>query len=418
MSHRKFEQPRHGSLGFLPRKRTKSHRGRIRSFPRDVPSQPCHLTAFMGFKAGMTHVLREVDKPGSKLHKRETVEAVTIIETPPMNVVGMVGYVQTPRGLRTLTTVWTAHLNESVKRRFYKNWYRSKKKAFDRYARRVADESNKDVANELARLEKHAHVIRVLAHTQIKLLKLRQKKAHLVEIQVNGGDVKAKVAFAKDLFERTVPVSSVFTVDDHIDILGVTKGHGYSGVINRWGVARLPRKTHRGLRKVACIGAWHPARVSFQVSRAGQYGYHHRTEINKKIYRIGAGSNPGEPINGGDANRNVRAAADPKNASTASDLTEKSITPLGGFVQYGEVNEDYLMIKGGVVGTVKRVLTLRKTLVPQVKRAALEKSSEGLKFIDTSSKFGHGRFQTKAEKDAFFGPMKRGAAAAEEVAAQ
>lgn len=407
MSHRKFEAPRHGSLGFLPRKRSKSHRGRIRSFPKDVQSQPPHLTAFMGFKAGMTHVLRECDKPGSKLHKRETVEAVTILECPPMNVVGLVGYVNTPRGLRTLSTVWTAHLNESVKRRFYKNWYRSKKKAFDRYARRVADESNKDIDTELARLKKHAHVIRVLAHTQIKLLKLRQKKAHLVEIQVNGGNVAAKVDFARALFERTVPVASVFTVNDHIDILGVTKGHGYSGVISRWGVARLPRKTHRGLRKVACIGAWHPARVAFQISRAGQHGYHHRTEINKKIYRIGAGSKPAAGADG------KTAEADTKNASTASDLTEKAITPLGGFVQYGEVNEDYLMIKGGVVGTVKRALTLRKTLIPQVKRAATEKVDVNIKFIDTSSKFGHGRFQTKAEKDAFFGPMKRGAAAEE-----
>lgn len=51
----------------------------------------------------------------------------------------------------------------------------------------------------------------------------------------------------------------------------------------------MPRKTHKGLRKVACIGAWHPSRVSFTVARAGQKGYHHRTEINKKIYRIGAG---------------------------------------------------------------------------------------------------------------------------------
>jgi large subunit ribosomal protein L3e len=406
MSHRKFEQPRHGSLGFLPRKRTKSHRGRIRSFPKDVQSQKPHLTAFMGFKAGMTHVLREVDKPGSKLHKRETVEAVTIVECPPMNVVGLVGYVNTPRGLRTLATVWTTHLNESVKRRFYKNWYRSKKKAFDRYARRVADEKNKDVDTELARLKKHAHVIRVLAHTQIRLVKLRQKKAHLIEIQVNGGDVSAKVDYAKGLFEKQVPVASVFTVDDHIDILGVTKGHGYSGVINRWGVARLPRKTHRGLRKVACIGAWHPARVAFQISRPGQYGYHHRTEINKKIYRIGTGSKPAAGADG-----KVLGATDTKNASTANDLTEKSITPLGGFVQYGEVNEDYLMIKGGVVGVVKRVLTLRKTLVPQVKRAATEKVSVNLKFIDTSSKFGHGRFQTKAEKDTFLGPMKHGQAA-------
>jgi len=189
----------------------------------------------------------------------------------------------------------------------------------------------------------------------------------------------------------------------------VAKGHGYSGVINRWGVARLPRKTHRGLRKVACIGAWHPARVAFQISRPGQYGYHHRTEINKKIYRIGAGSKPAAGSDG------KTAEADTKNASTASDLTEKAITPLGGFVQYGEVNEDFLMIKGGVVGVVKRVLTLRKTLVPQTKRAATEKVSENIKFIDTSSKFGHGRFQTKAEKDTFFGPMKHGAAVEEKA---
>lgn len=58
---------------------------------------------------------------------------------------------------------------------------------------------------------------------------------------------------------------------------------------SRWHTKKLPRKTHKGLRKVACIGAWHPSRVSFTVARAGQKGYHHRTEMNKKIYRIGQG---------------------------------------------------------------------------------------------------------------------------------
>jgi len=86
MSHRKFEAPRHGSLGYCPRKRTKHHRGRIRSFPRDKVDPknptPLHLTAFVGFKAGMTHVVREIERPGSKLHKKEAVEAVTILETP------------------------------------------------------------------------------------------------------------------------------------------------------------------------------------------------------------------------------------------------------------------------------------------------------------------------------------------------
>jgi len=391
MSHRKFEHPRCGSLGFLPRKRTNHHRGRIRSFPRDDASKAPHLTAFMGFKAGMTHILREVNKPGSKLHKREAVEAVSILETPPMMIVGLVGYVQTPRGLRTLTTVWTAHLSEGLKRRFYKNWYRSKKKAFTRYAKRFAEKQD-DVKKELERIKKYCQVVRVLAHTQMKQVGLRQKKCHLMEIQINGGTVPEKVAWGYDLFEKAVPVDSVFAPNEMIDTCGVTRGHGFEGVITRWGVTRLPRKTHRGLRRVACIGAWHPARVSWTIARAGQHGYFHRTEMNKKIYRIGKASR----VAGGKTN---------PNAQTEADLTVKSITPMGGFPHYGSVNEDYLMLKGCVVGPRKRVITLRKSVVPQTKRAALEEIQ--LKFIDTSSKFGHGRFQTKEEKLEFNGPTAK-----------
>ena len=64
-SHRKFSAPRHGSLGFLPRKRAKRHRGKVKTFPKDDPAKPCHLTAFMGYKAGMTHTVREMNRPGS-----------------------------------------------------------------------------------------------------------------------------------------------------------------------------------------------------------------------------------------------------------------------------------------------------------------------------------------------------------------
>jgi len=111
MSHRKFEAPRHGSLGFRPRKRTRHHRGKVKSFPRDNATVSCHLTAFTGFKAGMTHIVRDLDRPGSKFDKKEVVEAVTIIETPPMVGVGLVGYIETPRGLRAMTTVWAKTLD-------------------------------------------------------------------------------------------------------------------------------------------------------------------------------------------------------------------------------------------------------------------------------------------------------------------
>jgi large subunit ribosomal protein L3e len=39
-----------------------------------------------------------------------------------MIVVGVVGYIETPRGPRPLKTVFAEHLSEDCKRRFYKNW--------------------------------------------------------------------------------------------------------------------------------------------------------------------------------------------------------------------------------------------------------------------------------------------------------
>lgn len=394
MSHRKFSAPRHGSLGFLPKKRAARHRGKCKSFPKDDPKKPVHLTAFLGYKAGMTHVVREVDRPGSKVNKKEVVEAVTILETPPVVVVGVVGYIETPRGLRTFKTVWAEHLSEECRRRFYKNWYRSKKKAFTRASKKWQEDGAKEIEKDFGKMKKYCKVIRVIVHTQMKLLKKRQKKAHIMEIQVNGGNVPQKVDWARDMLEKQVNVGSVFSQDELIDVIGVTKGKGYKGVTSRWHTKKLPRKTHKGLRKVACIGAWHPARVGYSVARAGQKGYHHRTEINKKIYRMGAGVHQKD----GKIIRN--------NASTDFDMSEdKTITPMGGFPHYGEVNNDFVMLLGGTMGCKKRVITLRKSLLTHTKRRALEKIN--LKFIDTASKFGHGRFQTSKEKKAFMGPLKK-----------
>merc|ERR1712084_109853 len=148
------------------------------------------------------------------------------------------------------------------------------------------------------------------------------------------------------------------------------------GVISRFGVTRLPRKTHRGLRKVACVGAWHPSAVKWTVARAGQKGDHHRTEMNKQL----------------------------KKASTDFDLTDKTITPLGGFPHYGIVKEDYVILKGSVPGPVRRVISFRDCLFPQANRKAMD--SVNLKFIDTSSKFGQGRFQTTEEKRKVMGLLK------------
>jgi len=235
-------------------------------------------------------------------------------------------------------------------------------------------------------MKKYCNVIRVIAHTQVSKLNLRVKKAHIMEIQINGGKTSAdKVDFATGFLEKQLPVDTVFEQSEMIDTIAATKGKGFEGVTTRWGTRRLPRKTHKGLRKVACIGAWHPANVRFSVPRAGQNGYHHRTEVNKKIYRIGKKD-------------------DKKSASTEYDVTQKKITPLGGFPQYGVIRNDWIMIKGSCPGIRKRPITLRKSLLIQTRRSALEKVT--LKFIDTSSKFGHGHFQTADEKRKHYGYTK------------
>lgn len=99
-----------------------------------------------------------------------------------------------------------------------------------------------------------------------KMTGLKQKKAHLMEIQVNGGSVAQKWIL-RTIYSRSRSLWMLFS--RRKKWLGVTEGKGYEGVVTCWGVTRLPRKTHRGLRMVACIGAWHPPRVSYTVGQNG-----------------------------------------------------------------------------------------------------------------------------------------------------
>ena len=98
------------------------------------------------------------------MHKREVVDAVSIVEAPPMIVVGVVGYVETPSGLRALTNVFAEHLSEEYKRRCYKNWYESKRKAYTKYAKKYTTNGGADITNELERIANFCTVVRVIAY--------------------------------------------------------------------------------------------------------------------------------------------------------------------------------------------------------------------------------------------------------------
>jgi large subunit ribosomal protein L3e len=182
----------------------------------------------------------------------------------------------------------------------------------------------------------------------------------------------------------------VFAEGEQIDTASVGKGRQYEGVIHRYGIKLLQKKTHRRRRKVGYMGPWNPMRIPWTVAQVGNNGFHHRTEINKRIYRL--------------HEKPTKADAPDKGGSTRFDLTSKGINPLAGFTRYGNVKNDFLFIKGSVCGITKRLIILRKTINVNKKRIAVYELN--LKWIDTASKFRHRRFQTKEDRRRFLGKFK------------
>lgn len=383
MSCRKYEAPRHGSLAYCPKRRAKQIRQSSPAPPRDCPTDKPHLTSFLAYKAGMTHILRITtrksnDKKAREIRK-EVVDAVSILEAPEMRVYGIRLYAKGVRGLVLKEEYVTKNMSECLLARMVRRYHRSGlKKNFK--TRENAEENVNEIG---AQFEKYygtsGVVVKVLVHTKINMIKLDSKKAHVLEVQVNGGTVEDKVQYALSIFNKDVKIGEVFDEQELISICGVTKGKGFTGVVKRFGVRILPRKSNKGIRKVACIGAWHPAGVLRTVARAGQMGSFKRTLMNKKVLKIG------------NAIQSVQ---------TEFDLTNKTINPMGGFINYGMVKNDYLMVKGPCVGPVKRVITLCKSYSETRKLRNVE--SIDIKFIDTSSKMGHGRFQTVGEKASYY----------------
>lgn len=155
-------------MGFKPRKRAKKIRGRIRSFPKDDQSKKPHLTAFMGYKVGQTHISRAVERSGSYNNNKDITETVTLIETPPMTVVGVVGYKASSKGLEKLGVVWAKHLAQEFIKRICKSKNQEALKLAYKSYQEKASKDSKFISNKLAIFKKEAAVIRVIAHTNMK----------------------------------------------------------------------------------------------------------------------------------------------------------------------------------------------------------------------------------------------------------
>ena len=87
--------------------------------------------------------------------------------------------------------------------------------------------------------------------------------------------------------------ADIFAAGEKVDITGITKGRGYSGVIKRWGHHRL-RMTHGTgpvHRQPGSMGVIDPARIFKNKKMAGQYGNEQVTVLNLKVAKIDAEKN-------------------------------------------------------------------------------------------------------------------------------
>jgi large subunit ribosomal protein L3 len=276
----------------------------------------------MGYKAGMTQMIIVEDKPGSIHLGKETAHPATVLDVPPIIVFAIRAYSKDPYGLQTFTEAWMKSPPKDFDRAFVLP------EKFDTEKNMKKLEENSDEITE----------IRLLVATQPRLAAVPKKKPDITEIKVDGGSILEQIEYAKSILGKTVSITDVFKEGGFMDVVAITKGKGFQGPVKRWGVKLLPRKSRKTKRGVACIGPWKPARVLYTVPRAGQMGYHQRTEYNKRILKIG--------------------------------IDGKEVTPNGGFVRYGEVKGTYVIVDGSLPGPTKRLIRLRYPARAPKKRPA------------------------------------------------
>lgn len=308
----RIRQPRRGSRAYYPRKRARSIVGRVGYWPE--AEGPPHLLGFAGYKAGMTHVFMIEDREKSPDYGKEVMTPVTVIETPPMLVCALRAYIREVDSLRPLTEVWMENPPENLRRRI-------------KPLTGVGGTQQLDIIrNEIDRIAE----FRLLLATQPWLTGIGKKKPEVMEVKIGGGTIEEQFEYAKNLLGKSIKASDVFKVGESIDVIGVTKGKGFQGPVKRFGVRILQDKARKTKRGVGTLGPWHPARVMPGVPRAGQMGFHNRTEYNKRILMIG-----GE---------------------------QDKINPPGGFIRYGLIKNEYIVLKGSVMGPPKRLIRLRKAV--------------------------------------------------------
>ncbi|HIG92957.1 MAG: large subunit ribosomal protein L3 [archaeon GW2011_AR9] len=306
----KTTHPRRGSMQYWPRKRAKHALARVRTWAVEHKAKPL---GFIGYKAGMTHIQFEDNRPKSITKGDIIAFPSTIIECPPMVAVGAAFYAKFGTGVRKVGLVLADKLNKELPRRI-----QVPKKA----AKKMDDISVFDD-------------VRLLVHSQPILTGIGTKAPQMIEVAVGGNSKDEKVAYIKSILGKEIALTGVFDSGNQVDVHGISTGKGFQGTVKRFGVPIRQHKAEKTKRGIGTLGPWHPNRVQFTVPQPGKMGFHLRTEYNKQIMSIGQ---------------------DPA-----------QINFSGGIPHYGIVKNTYLLLKGSVIGPKKRAVLLTQSIRPNAK---------------------------------------------------
>ncbi len=307
------EKPRAGSMAFYPRVKARSIIPKFNSFNGCETIAQCKPICYYGLKVGMSHVIAKNAHKNSSSYGQEIAVPVSIIETPDLKVIGARFYKQnkTISGKKAIFELLTQDATVSKKIKGNKS---KKKIELDEVLKR------KDEADDLV----------LITYLDTKSTTIGQKKPVIVEIPLSR-KYDDKINYLKDKYLKTITINETFNIENYLDVKSITKGHGFTGPVKRFGI-KVQRPKHKKQRVVGSIGPWHPATVMFTVPRAGQYGFHNRTTYNKKLLVI--------------------------------DNDVSKINPKSGFINYGVVRNNYTVVAGTIPGPSKRVVALRKSTRP------------------------------------------------------
>lgn len=307
----KGHKPKAGSRAYWPRKRAKRVYARFKhskELERLKKAEGTKPLEFGGYKAGMTQAVFTDTRKGSVTQGQDISKTVSVIECPPLFVFGIKLYRKSPKGLETLGMVWFKDLKKDVVRKL------------------DVPKKGEEIPDFEGKIEKVSD-IRLLVHTQPRESGMGKKKPEVFEINLSG-TIESKWKYAKEKLGKELDVLEVFMEGEYVDVKSVSKGKGFQGVVKRFGVRVRSRKNKEKRRHIGTMGPVTPGRVlPGVIPQAGQLGFQTRTEYNKRLIKLG---NDGLGVK-------------------------------GGFVNYGEVKKNYVLIEGSVPGPKKRLILFRKS---------------------------------------------------------